>query len=106
MHLIILGNFGPQSMPDHPNRAWHDEKRAMLDDLVTDDLIRGRIHDVWWTAGQYDLVIHAEVRSAVGAHALSLTLSRKLKANNVALIAIPDAEVGPVFDVLEIRNGP
>ena len=105
MHLIILANFGPMSMPDKPGRRWHDQVRAMLDDVAESEFIGGEVHDVWWTAGAYDLVIHAEVRGPVAAHAFSLTLSRKLRANNVALIAVPDDDVGPTFDYLEVRNG-
>lgn len=106
IRLIILVRFGPQSMPDKPNRAWHAEKRAMFDDLAESPQVGGDVRDVWWTLGPYDLVIEVQVRDQVAAHAFSLTLSRKLKADVTAMSTLRDAEVDPVFDFLEIRNGP
>ena len=46
------------------------------------------------------------MRDQVAAHAFSLTLSRKLKADVTAMSTLRDADVDPVFDFLEIRNGP
>ena len=106
IRLMILVRFGPQSMPDKPNRAWHAEKRAMFDDLAESPQVGGDVRDVWWTLGPYDLVIEVQVRDQVAAHAFSLTLSRKLKADVTAMSTLRDAEVDPVFDFLEIRNGP
>jgi uncharacterized protein with GYD domain len=106
IRLIILVRFGPQSMPDKPNRAWHAERRAMFDDLAESPQVGGEVRDVWWTLGPYDLVIEVQVRDQVAAHAFSLTLSRKLKADVTAMSTLRDADVGPVFDFLEVRNGP
>jgi uncharacterized protein with GYD domain len=106
IRLIILVRFGPQSMPDKPNRAWHAEKRAMFDDLAESTQVGGEVRDVWWTLGPYDLVIEVQVRDQVAAHAFSLTLSRKLKADVTAMSTLRDADVDPVFDFLEVRNGP
>lgn len=93
-------------MPDHPNREWRAQKRAMIDDLAESEQIDGEVYDMWWTIGPHDLVLHVRVDDQVAAHAFSLTLSRKLKAEVVAMSALRDADVDPVFDVLYIRNGP
>jgi uncharacterized protein with GYD domain len=106
IRLMILVRFGPQSMPDKPNRAWHAQKRAMVDDLAESPQVGGEVLDVWWTLGPYDLVIEVQVRDQVAAHAFSLTLSRKLKAEVLAMSTLRDSDVDPVFDFLEIRNGP
>jgi uncharacterized protein with GYD domain len=106
MHIIILGTLGAHSMPDHPGRTWHREKRVMLEDLLAAPEIGGQLRGLWWTAGIHDLVIHAEVRDLVAAHALSLTLSRKLKAHCVMLTALVEPDMDDVVDFLEIRDGP
>jgi uncharacterized protein with GYD domain len=106
MRLILLVKFGVLSMPDKPNREWRAQKRAMIDDLAESEQIDGEVYDVWWTMGPHDLVIHARVGNQVAAHAFSLTLSRKLKAEVVGMSALRDNDVDPVFDVLYIRNGP
>jgi uncharacterized protein with GYD domain len=96
----------PVDARQKPNRAWHAEKRAMFDDLAQSPQVGGDVRDVWWTLGLYDLVIEVQVRDQVAAHAFSLTLSRKLKADVTAMSTLRDADVDPVFDFLEIRNGP
>ena len=106
MRMIVLLRFGPQSMPDNPTRDWRAQKRAMIADLAESPEIGGELHDMFWTLGAYDVALYAEVRTPVAAHAFSLTLSRKLKAEHLALPALRDAEADPVFDVLQIRNGP
>jgi uncharacterized protein with GYD domain len=106
MRLIILVRFSPQSLPDKPNRAWHAQKRAMFDELAESPQVGGEVVDVWWTLGPFDLVIEVQVRDQVAAHAFSLTLSRKLKCDVTAMSTLRDADVDPVFDFLEIRNGP
>ena len=106
MRMIVLLRFGPQTMPDHPTRDWRAQKRAMVAELAASPEIGGELHDMFWTLGAYDVALYAEVRNPVAAHAFSLTLSRKLKAEHLALPALRDAEADPVFDVLEIRNGP
>ena len=106
MRMIVLLRFGPQSMPDNPARDWRAQKRAMIADLAESPEIGGELHDMFWTLGAYDVALYAEVRNPVAAHAFSLTLSRKLKADHLALPALRDAEADPVFDVLQIRNGP
>ena len=78
----------------------------MFDDLAQSPQVGGDVRDVWWTLGLYDLVIEVQVRDQVAAHAFSLTLSRKLKADVTAMSTLRDADVDPVFDFLEIRNGP
>lgn len=106
VRLITLVRFGPQSMPDKPGRAWHAQKRAMIDELAEAPQVGGAVDEVWWTLGPYDLVIEVVVRDQLAAHAFSLTLSRKLKADVTAMSTLRDADVDPVFDFLEIRNGP
>jgi uncharacterized protein with GYD domain len=106
LRLIVLVNLGPGAMPDKPDRAWHDQLRQKLDTFTASPAIGGELHDLWWTAGPYDMVLHVEVKDPTAANAFSLTLSRKLKSDAVTLLAIPDDAVGPVFDVLHIHNGP
>ena len=106
MRLILLVKFGVLSMPDKPNREWRAQKRAMIDELAASEQINGQVYDVWWTFGPHDMVIHVRAGNQVAAHAFSLTLSRKLKAEVVGMSALRDADVDPVFDVLFIRNGP
>jgi uncharacterized protein with GYD domain len=105
MRLIVLLKFGPQSMPDHPNREWRAQKQSMIEDLVSSPAIGGQLHDMFLTLGPYDLVLSAEVRDAVAAEAFSLTLSRKLRAEHLALPALRGADADDVFDVLDIWNG-
>jgi uncharacterized protein with GYD domain len=106
MRLIMLVRFSPQSMPDKPNRAWHAQKRAMFDDLAESPQVGGEVIDVWWTLGPFDLVLEVRVKDQIAAHAFSLTLSRKLKCDVTTMSTLRDNEVDPVFDFLEIRNGP
>jgi uncharacterized protein with GYD domain len=106
MRLIVLLKFGPQSLPDHPDRQKRAAIQSMIEDFASSPQIGGQVHDIFLTLGPYDLAIYAEVRDAVAAEAFSLTLSRKLKAEHLALPALRGAEADDVFDVLQIWNGP
>jgi uncharacterized protein with GYD domain len=106
MRLIVLLKLGPQSLPDRPTRNLRAQIRDMVDDLARSPQIGGQLQDMFWTLGPHDIVIVAEVRNPVAAQAFSLTLSRKLKAQHLGLPALRDGEADPVFDVLELRNGP
>src|SRR4051812_46017286 len=106
MHIIILGTLGAHSMPDHPGRTWHREKRVMLEDLLAAPEIGGGPPGPWWGGGVPGLVLPAEGRDPVAPHALPLTLSRKLKAHCVMLTALVEPDMDDVFDFLEIRDGP
>jgi uncharacterized protein with GYD domain len=106
MRLIVLLKLGPQSLPDRPTRRLRAEIRDKIEDLASSPQIGGQLHEMFWTLGPYDIALYAEVRDPVAAHAFSLTLSRKLKAEHLGLPALRDGEADPVFDVLELRNGP
>jgi uncharacterized protein with GYD domain len=106
MHVILLINFGPPSMPDKPNRQWAQAKRDMLDTIAQHQAVGGQIHEVFWTAGSHDLVVHAQVRDQLAAHTFSLVVTRKLRAQTDFLSAVPHSDIGPVFDVLHATNGP
>jgi uncharacterized protein with GYD domain len=106
MRLIVLLKFGPQSLPDHPDRQRRAAIQAMIENFATSPQIGGQVHDIFLTMGPYDLVIYAEVRDPIAAEAFTLTLSRKLKAEHLALPALRGGEADDVFDVLEVWNGP
>src|SRR4051794_1174884 len=104
MRLIVLLRFGPESLPDHANRQTRASIQTKIEDLARSPEIGGQVHDVFLTMGPWDLVVYAEVRDPLAAEAFSLTLSRKLRAQHLALPALRGAEADGVFDVLEVRN--
>src|SRR5690242_12817153 len=91
VNAMVLARFSAASMPDNPSSDWHRTIRQMVVNVAGADGIDGEVRDVWWTLGPYDMVVVVDVPSPRAAAALSLTLSRKLRAETTTLTTLEDA---------------
>ena len=101
--FVILGRFSHTTAADYalpkdtPGKPSAEEREAEIRRVV-EDLMGGELVQLYWTLGEYDLVMAFNVSDAEKAGATALGLATRLGIGTTTLTAFDTAALQPILD--------